>query len=112
MGGHRSEHAAPPAAVQQDESVAKAAAQSQDKTADNQVNATTDSNEELGIWGYVKKALQLNPMNGLIASFRAALLGHALPWRELGYSTLMVILGFIFGCMYFYRLEPKFADII
>ncbi|MEC8337709.1 MAG: ABC transporter permease [Planctomycetota bacterium] len=104
--------ASPPAAVQQDESVAKAAAQSQDKTADNQVNATTDSNEELGIWGYVKKALQLNPMNGLIASFRAALLGHALPWRELGYSTLMVILGFIFGCMYFYRLEPKFADII
>ena len=104
--------ASPPAAVQQDESMAKAYGQSQGKTSENQVKGATDSSEELGIWGYVKKALQLNPMNGLIASFRAALLGHALPWRELGYSTLMVILGFIFGCMYFYRLEPKFADII
>ena len=104
--------ASPPAVVQQGESLAKSGAELQGRTADNQVKATTDSNEELGIWGYVKKALQLNPMNGLIASFRAALLGHALPWRELGYSTLMVILGFIFGCMYFYRLEPKFADII
>ena len=104
--------ASPPAAVQQDESMVKANGQSQGKTSENQVKGATDSSEELGIWGYVKKALQLNPMNGLIASFRAALLGHALPWRELGYSTLMVILGFIFGCMYFYRLEPKFADII
>ena len=85
---------------------------SQLKNATAQSKSFNDANEELGIWVYVKKTLQLNPMNGLIASFRAALLGHSLPWRELGYSALMVILGFIFGCMYFYRLEPKFADII
>ena len=103
--------AAAPAVAQQDESEASVKGMAEEKTA-NQDEADTDANAELGIWGYVKKALQLNPMNGLIASFRSALLGHALPWRELGYSTLMVVIGFICGCMYFYRLEPKFADII
>ncbi len=104
--------ATPPAVAQQDESIVKAGEQSRDKTSENQSEAAESSGQELGIWGYVKKALQLNPMNGLIASFRSALLGHAIPWREFGYSTLMVVLGFITGCMYFYRLEPKFADII
>ena len=101
--------ASPPAVVQQD---GIAASETQEKKTAVQSEAGAETSGEMGIWAYVKKILQLNPMNGLISSFRAALLGHALPWSELGYSALVVIFGFIFGCMYFYRLEPKFADII
>lgn len=101
--------ASPPAVVQQDGNVTS---ETQEKKKADQSATTAESSEEMGIWAYVKKILQLNPMNGLISSFRAALLGHPLPWSELGYSAAMVIVGFIFGCMYFYRLEPKFADII
>ena len=101
--------ASPPAVVQQD---AIAASETQEKKTAVQSETGGETSEEMGNWTYVKKILQLNPMNGLISSFRAALLGHALPWSDLGYSALVVIFGFIFGCMYFYRLEPKFADII
>lgn len=66
----------------------------------------------MGFWQWARTSLQLNPMNGLVASFRAALLGHPIPWQQLGYSTTVVVLWFSLGCMYFYRLEPKFADII
>lgn len=105
--------ASPPAVVQQD--VKPAETTGSDKTIANAVaqsKASPEDSEEMGMWAYVKEGLQLNPMNGLISSFRAALLGHPLPWQELGYSTLVVVFGFVFGCMYFYRLEPKFADII
>ena len=107
-----SAEASTPSVTQQDANAAKTETEvkSENPVVQNEAGGAADA--ELGIWAYVKKTLQLNPMNGLIASFRAALLGHPLPWKELGYSTLMVILGFIFGCMYFYRLEPKFADII
>ncbi len=107
-----SAEASTPSVTQQDANAAKTETEvkAENPVVQNEAGGAADA--ELGIWAYVKKTLQLNPMNGLIASFRAALLGHPLPWKELGYSTLMVILGFIFGCMYFYRLEPKFADII
>ncbi|MDG2207661.1 MAG: ABC transporter permease [Pirellulales bacterium] len=105
--------APPPAAVQKNDVTEEGSAQQNPlANAATEKEAASADSKGMGLWQWAKKGLQLNPMNGLIASFRAALLGHPLPWKELGYSTLMVILGFIFGCMYFYRLEPKFADII
>jgi len=105
--------ASPPAVVQQDVKLEETTdGEKPTVNAVAQSKASPEDSEEMGMWAYVKEGLQLNPMNGLISSFRAALLGHPLPWQELGYSTLVVVFGFVFGCMYFYRLEPKFADII
>ncbi len=54
----------------------------------------------------------LNPMNALIASFRATILGGAIPWSGLGISALLILLCCIGGCYYFRRVEGTFADII
>jgi lipopolysaccharide transport system permease protein len=59
-----------------------------------------------------QRFLNLNPMNGLIAFFRAATFGQALPWAELGFSSLMVFVFLFVGCCYFNRVEDSFADII
>jgi lipopolysaccharide transport system permease protein len=56
--------------------------------------------------------LALNPMTGLIAAFRAAILGTPLPWLALGISTLAVVVALSAGCFYFRRVEDTFADII
>lgn len=103
------EASSPPAVVEQQQSVSN---QSSAANATDKQEPTITDSEEIGLWQWVKKGLQLNPMNGLISSFRAALLGHPIPWSELGYSTAVVTIWFLVGCMYFYRLEPKFADII
>jgi lipopolysaccharide transport system permease protein len=60
----------------------------------------------------VRHLLNFNPMTGLIASFRAALLGKALPWEQLAFSSLVIVLVFIVACFYFRRVEDSFADII
>jgi lipopolysaccharide transport system permease protein len=56
--------------------------------------------------------LSLNPITGLIASFRAAVLGGAIPWAQLAISAATVIVLFIVGCLYFRKVEDSFADII
>jgi lipopolysaccharide transport system permease protein len=56
--------------------------------------------------------LNLNPMAGLIAAFRAACLGGAIPWIQLAVSTGVVIVVFVAGCFYFRKAEDSFADII
>jgi len=61
---------------------------------------------------WVKVLLRANPMTGLIAFFRAATLGGVLPWKELGYSTAVVLVAFVGGLLYFRRVEVTFADII
>jgi len=68
--------------------------------------------KEFSVWVWIKDLLRLNPMNGIISSFRAALLGQPIPWHELGFSAILVVIGFVVGSLYFYRLEPSFADII
>jgi hypothetical protein len=68
--------------------------------------------KEFSVWSWIRDILQLNPMNGIISSFRSALLGHPIPWSDLSLSAIMVVAGFLIGCFYFYRLEPSFADII
>lgn len=54
-----------------------------------------------------------NPMAGVIEGFRSALLGTvAFPTRMLLVSTVVSILMFILGALYFRRTERHFADVI
>jgi lipopolysaccharide transport system permease protein len=63
-------------------------------------------------YAWVKELLPLNPMTGLIASFRAVLLDQPIPWRDLGFSAVMALVFFFIGCFYFRRMEDSFADVI
>lgn len=56
--------------------------------------------------------LPLNPMFGLIANFRAALLGGPLDLGALAVSGSVGVLMLLAGCLYFRRVERNFADII
>jgi lipopolysaccharide transport system permease protein len=63
-------------------------------------------------YAWVKELLPLNPMTGLIASFRACLLDQEIPWDMLGFSAVMAVVFFFAGCFYFRRVEDSFADVI
>ncbi len=54
----------------------------------------------------------LNPMTGLVATFRAVCLGGAIPWGQLLLGSLFGLLLLLAGCFYFRRVEDRFADII
>ena len=55
----------------------------------------------------------LNPMVGVVEGFRWALLeGVSLDLTSLLISTGVVIVLFISGLVYFYRMEDSFADVI
>jgi lipopolysaccharide transport system permease protein len=56
--------------------------------------------------------LWLNPMTGLIGSFRAAFLGLPVPWVQLAVSAATVTAVFFAGCAYFRKVEGEFADVI
>src|SRR5687768_8259423 len=60
----------------------------------------------------VQTLLYLNPMTGLIAVFRACLLGTTIPWEMLAYAAPMCVLIFFVGCFYFRKVEDTFADVI
>lgn len=62
-------------------------------------------------WRWV---LALNPMAGLIESFRFSLLAHESAWSPMNLliSCGVTLLAFIVGVFYFRRLEHQFADII
>jgi lipopolysaccharide transport system permease protein len=54
----------------------------------------------------------LNPMNGLIAAFRAAALDMPVAWEHFGVAALGALLCFAAGCLYFRKVEDRFSDII
>lgn len=54
----------------------------------------------------------LNPMAGLIAGYRASLLGQPVPWDCLGVSLAVAVALFVVGAAYFRRVERRFADIV
>jgi lipopolysaccharide transport system permease protein len=56
--------------------------------------------------------LVANPMTSLITGFRACVLGGPIPWVGLAVALVISILIFIFGCLYFRKVEDRFADII
>jgi lipopolysaccharide transport system permease protein len=58
----------------------------------------------------LKLILAANPMTALIGAFRAACLGGPIPWSSaIPAAALGVILLFV-GCLYFQRIEDRFAD--
>lgn len=56
--------------------------------------------------------LTINPMTSLIEGFRASLLGGPIPWAGLGVATALSVLVFVTGCLYFRKVEDRFADVI
>src|SRR5262245_53643122 len=56
--------------------------------------------------------LNLNPLTGLVAAFRAACLGSPIPWAQFGLSVAAVVIVFAAGCLYFRKAEDEFADVI
>ena len=53
----------------------------------------------------------LNPMVGVIEGFRAAFLDRPMPWEWLWPGSLVAFFVFVFGMMYFRRMERIFADV-
>ena len=54
----------------------------------------------------------LNPMAGIIQSFRVVLLRTgSVPWDTLGVSTIVAVLLFVSGSLYYRRTEHLFADV-
>ncbi len=69
-----------------------------------------DSDQKLNVWG--RRVLSLNPLDGLIAFFRCAVLGRPLPWSSLAYPALAIPCLLTAAGYYFRRVEDSFADII
>jgi lipopolysaccharide transport system permease protein len=54
----------------------------------------------------------LNPMAGIIQTFRVVLLRTGeIPWGTLGVSTIVGMLMFLGGTLYYRRTEHLFADV-
>ena len=63
--------------------------------------------------GRVAQAVHLlNPVNGVVLNFRAAVLGGPLDWASLGSSAAIGLVLFAAGSAYFRRVERGFADVI
>jgi lipopolysaccharide transport system permease protein len=60
----------------------------------------------------VRALMPLNPAYGLIASFRATVLGTQLDLYALAVSAAISVLLLVGGCLYFRRVERSFADVI
>jgi lipopolysaccharide transport system permease protein len=58
----------------------------------------------------LKAWLVVNPLVAPIASFRACLLGGAIPWESLAISAAVAVGIFVLGCLYFRKVEDEFAD--
>jgi lipopolysaccharide transport system permease protein len=53
----------------------------------------------------------LNPMVGVIEGFRAAFLDRPMPWEWIWPGAIVAVIFFVFGMMYFRRMERVFADV-
>jgi lipopolysaccharide transport system permease protein len=54
----------------------------------------------------------LNPLTGIVAGFRWALLGPELPVTLILVSGIITVLGLVFATLYFTRVESTLADVI
>ncbi len=59
-----------------------------------------------------EKLLPLNPIYGLIAAFRVAVVGGEFDTYALAVSAAVSVVGLIVGSLYFRRVERDFADVI
>jgi len=62
--------------------------------------------------GRLQTFMTLNPMNGLIAAFRNAVLGNPIAWSQFGTSAAIALVMLLAGCLYFRKVEDSFADVI
>jgi lipopolysaccharide transport system permease protein len=62
--------------------------------------------------GWLHLIVTLNPMTSLIDAFRAAALDRPIPWVPFCLSSMVAVLVFLLGCLYFREVEDGFADII
>jgi lipopolysaccharide transport system permease protein len=62
--------------------------------------------------GVLRALLALNPLTGLISSFRTACVGGSMDWRQWGVATAASVVVFLLGCLFFRRMERNFADVI
>jgi lipopolysaccharide transport system permease protein len=60
----------------------------------------------------VQFLLVANPMTSLVAAFRASAIGGSVPWMGLGIALMASAVVFVLGCLYFRKIEDRFADII
>jgi lipopolysaccharide transport system permease protein len=60
----------------------------------------------------LRLVLKLNPLTGLIAGFRSAVLGHPLDTGAIVFSLGIALLLFIGGTLYFHAVERRFADVV
>ena len=60
-------------------------------------------------WQYL---YELNPMVGLVGSFRAAALGGPIDWPALAWSVGAIAVLLVFAAFLFRRMESRFADIV
>lgn len=60
-------------------------------------------------WRWV---LSLNPLTGLVESFRASLFGRELPWSALAYSGAFTLIMLVYAAYNFRRMERTFAEFI
>jgi lipopolysaccharide transport system permease protein len=56
--------------------------------------------------------IAINPMSGLIASFRSAMFNEPIPWPLLAVNAAVVLVVLVLACFYFRRVEDTFADIV
>jgi lipopolysaccharide transport system permease protein len=61
---------------------------------------------------WARALLALNPLTGLIAAFRAACLGGPIPWADVGISAAVAVGVLALACLYFRKVEDRFADVI
>jgi len=54
----------------------------------------------------------LNPLNALIAAFRASVTGGAIDWKVLAAALAGSAVLCLLGCLYFRKVEAQFADVI
>ena len=67
---------------------------------------------QAGPTDWLHSLLALNPLNGLVAAFRAAVLGREIDWATFAVSSAVTVAAFLAGCLYFRRVEDSFADSI
>jgi len=58
-----------------------------------------------------QKFYVLNPMVGVIEGFRAAFLNRPMPWEWIWPGSIVAVVVFVFGMMYFRKMERTFADV-
>jgi lipopolysaccharide transport system permease protein len=54
----------------------------------------------------------LNPVTGIVESFRAALFGRPFPWGSLAYSCAFAVVMLTYASYAFRRMERSFAELI